>query len=149
MTYPDEVVLYAQCRFDGRPVALSRAAVEFPDVEAEATARPEEGIRPVNLGTIFVPHDWLILAAGQKTILDIAAISYSGPIPRARVTAWFESDPETQAAGALTINGRARSSAKLLSDSARTVRKNDVLHVSITDGGRELWHKKIQTMLVH
>ncbi len=29
--------------------------------EAEAAARPEKLIHPLDLGTIFVPHDWLIL----------------------------------------------------------------------------------------
>ena len=147
-TYPDEIVLYAQCRFDGQPVELARAAVEFPEVEAEATARPEELIHPLDLGTIFVPHDWLILAGGQKTVLDIAAISYASPIPDARVTAWFESDPHARSAAKLKINSRARSSEKLLIDPVRTTQRNDVLHVSITDDGKELWHKKIQTMLV-
>ncbi len=148
-SYPDEIALYAQCRYQGQPAELARVAVEFPAIEAQAAARPDKLINPIDLGTIFVPHDWLILAAGQSTVVDVAAISYAREIPDARVKAWFESAAQKPVEAALKIQDRVRSTAELRIGPLATASLNDALHVAIVDGaGAELWSKKIQTMLV-
>ena len=54
------------------PVELARQAVNLPSFEAEAVARPDKVINPVDLGTILVPADWLLLAGGQKAYVDLS-----------------------------------------------------------------------------
>ena len=75
-SFPEEVALFARCRFDGTLEELKRQPVERQKFEAEAIARPDHLINPVDLGTILVPHDWLLLASGQKALIDVAAISH-------------------------------------------------------------------------
>jgi len=146
--YPDELKLSAKCRFEGEETELLRYPVKFPEIEADAVASPEKLINPVDLGTILVPADWLLLAAGQKTFVGVRAISYRRPIANARVRAWFESANRPIERN-LTLADRTLASAELELGPAASGPEKDVLHVAIADGdGRELWHKKIQTMFV-
>ena len=46
--------------------------VKPPTFEADAVARPDAVIHPVDLGTILVPADWLLLAGGQKAEVEVA-----------------------------------------------------------------------------
>ena len=68
----------------------------FPSSKLQAVARPEKLINPVDLGAILPPYDWLLLAGGQKTSVELAAISYRKEKRSIRVLAWFESDPKAQ-----------------------------------------------------
>src|SRR5260370_37628259 len=91
--YPDELALFAQCRFQGKPVELTREKIQPPTFEADAVARPAQLINPVDLGMVLFPADWLLLAVDQQALVDVAAISRGRDLPGARVTAWFESTP--------------------------------------------------------
>jgi hypothetical protein len=144
-SFPEQVALFARCRFDGRLEELNRQTVSWPDFEAEAAARPDRLINPVDLGTILVPHDWLLLAGGQSTLIDAAAISHAREIPNARVRAWFESGKPAELGIPLALNQR---SAKELELPFTSTGDRDVLHVAIVDGNRELWKKEIRTMVV-
>ena len=75
---PTELVLEAKSA-DGKVVDLARQKVDRPAFEAEAIARPERIINPVDLGAILVPSDWLLLAGGQKGKIDVAAICRTSP----------------------------------------------------------------------
>jgi len=55
-----------------QPVEIARAPVKPPAFEADAKARPDTVIHPVDLGTIFVPADWLLLAGGQQAEVEVA-----------------------------------------------------------------------------
>ena len=79
---PAEVVLLAKSSPDGEFRELARQAVTLPPFEAEAVARPESVIHPVDLGTILVPHDWLLLAGGQKATVEVAALNRGSGCPR-------------------------------------------------------------------
>jgi hypothetical protein len=94
-SYPDQVVLLAKCRYQGETTELMRYPVKLPDLEADAIAKPERVINPVDLGTILPPADWLLLAAGQKAIVEVAAISYHHAMPDCHVKVWFESSKKT------------------------------------------------------
>lgn len=61
-TYPPEFALYAKCTFRGQPIQLLRQVVQQPVIEADAIARPDRVINPVDLGTVLFPSDWLLLA---------------------------------------------------------------------------------------
>ena len=92
--WPSEVALWVKADPQARPVELARAAVKPPAFEAEAVALPEAALHPIDLGTILVPADWLLLAGGQKATVEVAALSRSNDMPGARVAAWYESAPE-------------------------------------------------------
>ncbi len=57
--WPTELVLMAKSR--GVLTELARQPIESAAFEADAAARPERIIHPVDLGTILVPSDWLLL----------------------------------------------------------------------------------------
>ena len=147
-TRPTELVLVATPA-GGNPVELARLPVDPLRFEAEAIARSEQVINPVDLGAILVPNDWLLLAVGQAGVIDVAAICREEEVPSARVTAWFQSASTVKVAADLPcIRDRSVRSRlpvpALPPDCAR-----DVLHVQIaTPSGTELWHKTISTMFV-
>src|SRR5262249_38658316 len=89
--FPDEVALSAQCRFQGTPTELVRQRIQPPALEADAEARRDRLINPVDLGMILFPADWLLLGPGQEAIVDVAAVSRDRDIQGARAAAWFES----------------------------------------------------------
>lgn len=147
--YPTELILLAKCRFQGEPVEVSRRAVQPPAFEAEAIARPEELVNPVDLGAILVPADWLLLKGPQKSQVEVAAISRSADVRGARVAAWFESSPAGKVSAPMELmrNRRVQTRAQLPAPGADV--EHDVLHVEIRDAaGKELWRKEIQTMIV-
>jgi hypothetical protein len=119
--------------------------VRWPEIEAEAIARPDRQINPVDLGTILVPHNWLLLAAGQTAVIDMAAISRSRDVPNVRLRAWFTEGKPIEVGVRLARNQRFTQELKLplTSTNDRTV-----LHVSLADSRRELWKKEIRTMIV-
>ena len=118
-TYPEEIALYSRCRFEGEDLELARKAVPLPPIQVEALARPAGLVNPVDLGTIFVPHDWLLLAPGRKTEVEAAAIAYGQSVPDGRLVAWFESDEQGRVSAALGVQDRMRSEAKLTLDAVR------------------------------
>ena len=89
----DEVVLFRDRKPPDKPVELARQPIHFPDLEADAIARPDVVINPVDLGTILVPTGWLLLGPGQTATLETAAVSRTHDFPRARLSAHFESVP--------------------------------------------------------
>jgi hypothetical protein len=140
---PDEVALL--CSVANGTKQLARQAVKWPQVEADAEARASEQINPVDLGAILVPHDYLLLTAGQEAVIDFAAISRSQSFPSARVRAWFDAGKGTEATVPLPLNKRTARQLRLpLSSNGDRA----VLHVALTDGERELWKKDIRTMRV-
>lgn len=147
--FPSEVVLLAKCRYQGEAVEVTRLKVEPPPFEAEAVARPQEWINPVDLGTIFVPHDWLLLRSGQKGLVQVAALSRAQDLSAAQASVWFESAPKEKASANLKLTKGVRAQVELATAPVMATKESDVLHVVITDAaGKESWHKKIPTMIV-
>ena len=147
--WPSELVLEAKSA-DGKRTELARQKVDVAPFEAEAIARPQKTINPVDLGAIFVPSDWLLLGDGQTGSIDVAAISRTADVPDARVTAWFESAPGQKTVAALPLGKDLRGQASLSLPPVPPSAERDVLHASIARAnGAELWHKKTPTMLVH
>ena len=147
--WPTELVLVAKPA-QGAAVELARQTVEPVPFEADAIARPDRIIHPVDLGTILVPSDWLVLADGQRGSIDVAAICRTGDMPGARVTAWFDSAPAEKTAAEMALVQDRRFQGSLPLPPAAANLDRDVLHVSIDPAsGAELWHKTIPTMLVH
>lgn len=149
-TWPTELVVLGTSGPQGKPVELARQAVEPPPFEAEAIARPDTVINPVDLGTILVPTGWLLLADDQRASVDVAAIRRTSDVPGARVVAWFESQPQEKRAAEIVLTKDRRAQVKLQLPTASGTLDRDLVHVAITgEDGKELWHKPIRTMLVH
>jgi hypothetical protein len=131
------------------PVELARQEVILPSLEAEAVARPEKVINPVDLNAILVPADWLLLAGGQKAYVTVAALNRNKNISSARTTAWFNSAPQNKVSQQLPLSqGNRVQKDLLLPECSRTLEK-DILHISIEEPeGKELWHKEIKVMIV-
>lgn len=144
----DELVLFAKCKFEGNPVEVVRQKVQIPELEAEAVARPDKLVNPVNLGAILVPYDWLLLGPGQKARLELAALSNRSGKRSIQATAWYESDAKSRAELPLELTGGKKVQVSLPLPSPTNAPEKDVLHVSLLEAGKELWHKKIQTMRV-
>jgi hypothetical protein len=146
---PTELVLEAKSA-SGAAIELARQAVEPVPFEADATARPDRIVNPVDLGAILVPSDWLLLTDGQKGSIGVAAICRTGDVPNARVTAWFDSAPAEKTAADMPLVKDRRSQLTLPLPPVAAKLDRDVLYVSIAPAnGAELWHKKTQAMLVH
>jgi hypothetical protein len=144
----DELALFAKCKFEGTPVEIVRQKIQLPEFEAQAVARPEKLINPVDLGAILPPHDWLLIAGGQKANLELAAISYQKEKRSIRVLAWFESDPKAKTERALELVSNKKAELTLPVLSAATAPEKDLLHVVVTESGKELWRRQIHTMRV-
>ena len=80
----DELVLSVHAtRGRRQPVELARQSDrDFAELEADAIARPDAIVNPVDLGTILVPAGWLLLGPGQSATLEVAAISRTRDLPR-------------------------------------------------------------------
>lgn len=147
-TRPTELVLVASS-VAGDTVELARLPIDPIPFEAEAVARPEEVVNPVDLGAILVPNDWLLLAAGQSGVIDVAAMSREADISTARVTAWFETTPTVQTTADLPLKRDVATRSRLPVPALPANGDQDVLHVQIATGdGPALWHKMISTMFV-
>jgi hypothetical protein len=147
-TWPNELVLCAT-NADGKALELARQAVQPPGFEADATARPNTIINPVDLGTVLVPHDWLLLAGGQSATLKMAAICRTNDLPGVLLTAWFQSRATKKFSITLDLTRNKRAEAILPLQPAPGSSDRDVLSVRMVDSaGRELWQKAIPVMLV-
>ncbi len=145
----DEVSLLRDQKPPEKPVELARQAIKVPEIEAEAIARPDVIVNPVDLGTILVPEGWLLLGPGQSAKLEAAAISRTQSWPRARLTARFESTTDAASSVLYPLQVGVRATAQLQVPPAPAGRDRDVLLVAIDNGdGQELWRKKVPVMLV-
>jgi hypothetical protein len=145
--FPDELVLFARCRFQGEPTEITRLKVPAPNLEADARARSDKLASPVDLGTILVPADWLLLAPGQKTLVEIAAIHQTQDLGRVQAAAWFESSAKDKTGSELQLPKGKRVEAVLSMPATTGQPDRDVLYVNLTSSnGQELWHKKITTL---
>jgi hypothetical protein len=146
---PDELVLFLVAEPNSEPVELARRKVERAEFEAEAVARAEPLINPVDLGTIFVPADVLLIGPGQTGVVEAAVLGRTRDISNARVEAWYESDPESKAGATLTLErGRRRVQAVRLPAHSRSGDRDVARVVIYDDLGRMLWTKAIPVMLV-
>ncbi|MDD5708714.1 MAG: hypothetical protein PHR35_22600, partial [Kiritimatiellae bacterium] len=132
-------------------VELARQAVTLdrPPFEAEAVARPDKVINPVDLGTILPPADWLLLAGGQKATVEVAALARTADQLGARAVAWYESAPRRKVAARLPLKRMSKGRIGLALARCSATREKDVLHISLVGAdGQELWHKAIRVMIV-
>jgi hypothetical protein len=144
-TWVDELVLV-----DGtgpKTRALARLPVSLPGIEADAHATADRLINPVDLGTVLVPHGWLLLGPGQSARVEVAAFSRHTDPMLAKVNAWFESKPEVKLSTPLLLREGRRVVARLEGLTGAD-RDRDALVVSLTLDGVELFRKAIPVMLV-
>ncbi len=143
----DEVVLLDAS--SGARVELARAKVVPPALEADAVARPDSIVNPVDLGTILVPSGWLLLGPGQSAVLDVAAIVRDRDRPDARVSAWYDSRPDRKSTAAIGLPaGTLRRHSMNLPDAPPGVLRDSVTVVLEDGDGRAFWRKSIPAMLV-
>jgi hypothetical protein len=89
------------------------------------------------------------LADGQSGTIDVAAICRRGDVPRGRLLAWFAHAPQAKTATDVAMLRDRRLQVRLPLPPSAGAAEHDVLHVSlIREQGEELWHKKIETMVV-
>jgi hypothetical protein len=130
-------------------IELARQVINLPVLEAEASARPDKIINPIDLGTVLVPADWLLLAGGQKAYVTVAALNRGNDIASPMVKAWYNSAPQNKVDQQLPLSQGNRVQKDLLLPECSRILENDILHVSIENsGGKELWHKEIKVMIV-
>ncbi|MGP0070263.1 MAG: hypothetical protein ACLQGP_42515 [Isosphaeraceae bacterium] len=145
----DELILSSFSRDETRPVELAHLRVEIPEIEADAIARPDAVVNPVDLGAILVPSGWLLLGPGQSATLDVAAIDWSRDRPGAALKAWFESEPGRVATAPISLRAGMRIQQRLKLGEIPVSPDRDVLSVVLEDGtGQRLWHKAIPVMIV-
>jgi hypothetical protein len=146
--FPDELVLSTVAQPGGRPLELARQKIEIPQIEADAVARPDAVVNPVDLGTVLVPSGWLLLGPAQPATLEVAVISRGRDLPQAKVKAWFNSAPTRVSSRdwPLDLGKCSRLTLKLPEQPAE--RDRDALSIVLDDGGgHPLWRKVIPVML--
>lgn len=145
---PDEVALIANDTA-GKPVEKGRWPVRRAEFEADAESHAEPVMNPVDLGAIFPPVNWLVLGPKQEGVVEVAAISGKEDILGAQVVGWFESGPEKKTKAPIELRKGVRAGGRVVLPKPTFGSDHDVVHVGIVDGnGRELWHKKIDAMLI-
>jgi len=145
----DELVLFSVSKSAARPVELARQAIDLPEFAADAVARPDSVVNPVDLGTILVPSGWLLLGPGQSATLEFAAISRTRDLPKAQLKTWFDSAPSRVSASPISLRRGVRTRHALQLPEAPPEGDRDVLSAVLDDGaGRELWRKTVPVMLV-
>jgi hypothetical protein len=148
-TCADELVLSGQSNPGAALVELVRQAIAVPELEAEAIARSDQVVNPVDLGTILVPSGWLLLGPAQSGTLDVAAISRTSDLPAAQVKAWFESAPARVVARTIPLRPGVRAQIALKLPEPPQDVERDRVSVALEDGrGTVVWHKTIPVMLV-
>jgi hypothetical protein len=145
---PDELALSATAGAGGKRVELARLPVRLPELEADAIARPNETVNPVDLGTVLVPSGWLLLGPGQSASLDFAALCRSGDLRAAQLRAWYESAPRQGMTREIALPECTRVQQRLTLPTSTAGLDRDVLAVVLEAGGRALWRKRIPVMLV-
>ena len=148
--YPTELAVFAKCRFQGEPEEIVRQSVQPPSFEADATAEADDSPNPVDLGTILVPADWLLISGAQKGSVEVAAIVRDRDMAGAQAATWFESAPQGKVATLIPLVRNQKAKVKFRLPAPPASAEHDVLHVTITGpSGNELWQKRIQAMIVH
>jgi hypothetical protein len=143
------VVLSSVPRAGEEPAELARQAILIEPLEADAVARAENPVNPVDLGTILVPSGWLLVVPGQAATLEAAAISRTRDWPVGRLSARFESAPEDVKAVPMPLRPGKRVAVSLKLPAAPSGRDRDQLLAVLDDGaGHELWRKSFRVMLV-
>ena len=147
--WPSEVRLFFSPTSQTAPTEVGRATASPPEFEAEALAKPEQMINPVDLGTILPPHDGLLLVSGQRAVVEVAALNRGDDLAGGLVRAWYEYAPAAKVQQEVRIARSDRSQAKLELPPYAGNAQRDQLQVSITDGtGKELWKKTIPVMVI-
>ncbi|MDD2765082.1 MAG: hypothetical protein PHE83_14040 [Opitutaceae bacterium] len=145
----EEAALFFKSPPAGEPIELARQTVMPPSFEADAIAQPESVINPVDLGTILVPYDWLLLAGGQKATVEVAALYRGAGVPGASASAWYESAPSGKTTIPMPLKPGEKTQVTLAVGAGARAEKQDVLHVMIADAeGKALWQKIIRVMRV-
>ena len=148
--YPNEIALLAKCTYRGDPVEIARETVTAPAFEADAIAKPDRLINPVDLGTVLIPADWLLLLKGERATAEVAVVDNARDVSDVRAVAWFESMPRQKVAANLRLERGRRADLKLVLPPITTNISDDVLHVEVLAAdSKELWRKLIRTMLVN
>ena len=129
--WPSEVVLLVKTEAQTEWAAAARAEVKPPSFEADAVARPDKSINPVDLGTILPPANWLLLAGGQKVEVEVAALNRGGAVPGAAVNAWYESSPDQKVKANLTLSQNIKAQVHLALSACSGTLHQDTLHVAI------------------
>ena len=146
--WPSELVLFRQAGPD-QVQELVRQKVDTPEFEAEALARPDDPVHPVDLGTILVPSDWLLLEGQQSGTIRFAALCRKPGVSRRLLKAWFASARESISSVELPLVTDQRAEATLPLPIPSAIGDRDVLHVSVeSSSGDRLWQKEIPTMIV-
>jgi len=130
------------------PVEVARRKITLPLIEADAVAKPNSVTNPIDLGTVLVPADQLLLAGGQNGYVDVAAISRVREFPDITVEVWFASAPDQKSTRTIALQKNRREHVQVPLPKSPSSRTRDVLRVSLRDHEKELWHKTIATMLV-
>ena len=146
--FPTEIALFTKPEAEKSYRELTRKTLRYPVFEAQALARPEIIVNPINLGTILTPGDWLLLGKDQKAVLDIAAIGYDRDMP-IEVQAWFASAPLVKTATSLRLTKGRRIQFNLPAPPIPPIVDRDQLNVNIVqDNKGEIWRETIQTTIV-
>ena len=147
--WPTEVLLLATTPQDSAGKEIARLTIPVPTFEADAVARPDSLVNPIDLGTILVPADWLLLGGNQKSKVTVAVLSRERDIPGAKLIVWFASEVDKKHTLQMAISKGKRQEVVVPIAPPISAAAHDVLHVLVADGeGSELWQKEIPTMIV-
>ena len=147
-TEPDELAVFHVSEPEAKAEEIAHQAVTFSTFEADAVAKSDRLVNPVDLGTVLVPDGWLLLGPGQGATLELAAINRRHD-RTTKVSAFFESRPEVNVSVNLPLPAGKRVDLRIALPAPPPVGDRDVVRVVLKDeDGTELWRKLISVMIV-
>ena len=147
--YPDELVLFAKCRFAGEEVEVgeNQACLRLNLRRKQSPSRMLSSIRSI-WGRSSCPMTGFSCRLRKRQALIWRSISRAGDVPAARASVWFASATANKITSDLLLQKNRRIQVKLALPTLPSNQDRDTLHIAITGEGKEIWHKQIQTMVV-
>ena len=127
-------------------VGFNKSGAEF---EADAAARAEPLVNPVDLGAVLVSEGWLLLGPAQIASVELAALARRHDEPQARLLAWFSSQPQKRVAESFPLLANVRATRRLVLPPSPAKKEHDELRILIQrPDATVLWEKKIPVIFV-
>lgn len=142
----EEIILYYKDN-KGKRKFLGKKEVPFEKFECDALAKSAKIINPVDMGTILVPADWLLLEQGELSAIQFAAVNRDASVKEFELNTWFSSDTAKRSVVKIMLEADKREIFHITSPASKNQEK-DVLNIALTNNkGTQIWKKEIQVML--
>lgn len=144
----DEVVLTRSAP-GAKDQPLARLKTTPPALEADAVAAADPVVNPVDLGTILVPHGWLLTGPGANVTVEAAALAWVRGHEGAHLKLFYKSAPQASMVEPFPLAAGMIHRARFMLTCPPPRGDRDALAVRLEDADSSLlWAKEIPVMRV-